>query len=1142
MKKLVRLLLVNWYRLEVESVEINGHTAFIGPNASGKSSLLDAIQTVLVGGDKRQLSLNASAGEKSTRSIRDYCLGVVRDPDNPDISQEFRPREQAITYLVLCFRDEDSLEETSVGLAMHASLDQPQEYIDGRFIAPGLTLQVGDLVERTPQGSLPKPWRQVREELYRRCPAVKVVQQAGEFVRTLCALLSDGRYHLDPDRFLRSFRNAITFAPIRNVSDFVRQFVLEERPIQVRQLQQALKHYRDIRDKTEEARKRESALDGINQCYARADQAERRALSYRWAEQEARFSAGEAEMEPLRQVIDELSRLEGKKTRELDDAKAALEKANRDLIDARTRLEATDTEQTRKRIAADRTLAQQTQISAYQSLTQARHGLAAVQRVLDDGEWLPEELLPALKELAALMAADDELLATLWPEQPERIMAVAERLEPLLVEAQAGLRDKLYALVGRGQELKKELQVLRDRIKRLETGGSDLSKATEILIDLLAVRGIEAVPLCHRVDVTDEHWRDAVERFLGGQREALLVLPDQVREAIRIYRQEGRQKNIHGSRIVNTLKTGEWLDRIEPGSLAEVVSGEDRHARAYINRLAGNVRRVETEDELTRHERAITPDGMLATNGAVLRTQPLEPMLGREARAQSLVSLKKHFQEQAEDMGKAQSEKERLEAFMQNIFDPFLRNVAQLPDLFQLSQERLQQQRKLVELDDEEKRLDMEDYERLKAEAERLAYACKGRGEAIEEIQRQLNQHLIDKDRKQQQLYAKEAESAQIAQGRREVECRPGLDREDAARRLEELDDQQSMSDEAGRQHAVACEAAKRAESAENEMYRLRRAARDTLRDYFSHWPAESAAAFFVQDDYRPLAAWVVRTLAEVKETQLAQYEQQARNALSEAEHAFRADFMGRLKDNLARLEDQLAELRRNLRSRPFHGQYYSFVQKPDPDFEPIIRWVRTWTPEMAGDVGGLFDAANDPNHPHREAIQRIHNLLMEAGEGGVLDARLSDYRYYFGFDVKMADADGGNAEFLSRRLGKGSGGEHQSPFYVAIGAALAAAYRLRRDEDGKVHGGMALAVFDEAFSKLDVQNTSSALGFLDELGLQVILAAPDEKYGLMSEHVDTIVNVYRGGGIVHIDADYLKPAARSLLANDNPLKRPDAA
>jgi hypothetical protein len=39
---------------------------------------------------------------------------------------------------------------------------------------------------------------------------------------------------------------------------------------------------------------------------------------------------------------------------------------------------------------------------------------------------------------------------------------------------------------------------------------------------------------------------------------------------------------------------------------------------------------------------------------------------------------------------------------------------------------------------------------------------------------------------------------------------------------------------------------------------------------------------------------------------------------------------------------------------------------------------------------------------------------------------------------------------------------------------------------------------------------------------------------------VDTIVNVYRDGGSVHIDAEYIKPDARRALASDNPVVRPD--
>lgn len=331
-------------------------------------------------------------------------------------------------------------------------------------------------------------------------------------------------------------------------------------------------------------------------------------------------------------------------------------------------------------------------------------------------------------------------------------------------------------------------------------------------------------------------------------------------------------------------------------------------------------------------------------------------------------------------------------------------------------------------------------------------------------------------------------------------------------------------------------------------MRNARNTAAQQISDYWTSRPQETRPAASAFDDHRPLAAWVVRELTQIRETQLARYVTEAENALCEAEHAFRADFVGKLQENLMRLEDQRQELNRNLRHRPFHGQYYSFVKQPEPDLRQVLDWVQAWSPEQGRDVGGLFDAATDPNHPHREAIRRIRDLLMEAGSAekktGGWDERLADYRQFYHFDVRMSDDSegGGNPELLSRRLSKGSGGEHQSPFYVAIGAALAAAYRIERRQDGRLRGGIALAVFDEAFSKLDLQNTVSALGFLGELGLQVILAAPDKKYGQIAENVDTIVNVYRDGGSVYIDTEYIEPGARRALAADNPVLRPEAS
>lgn len=1151
MKRLVRLLLINWYRLDQVSIDINGHTAFIGPNASGKSSLLDAIQAVLVGGSKQWWSPNASAGEKSTRSLKDYCLGVVRDPDNPELSTEFRPREQALTYLVLVFEDENK-EPISIGLVMHARLEDSQETIEGRFIAPGLDMILSDLVERQGGENVPKPWRRLKEELRNRAgEKFRAHTQVGEYQREVCAVLSDGKRHLDPSRFLRAFKNAITFSPIRNVSDFVRSHILEERPIQVRSLQQALQHYRDIQTRTKEARQREEALSAINVQYQKAEQAEGLGIAWRWVAKEAEFNALDAEIEPLRETIEvtrqQIATLEDRNKL----LKEAWDEADKALSEASEKLAATDVQQKRARIKAERTVAEQRLSNIDDKLKQTRVGLGRVHRLLDNAEHLRSpELIAGLKRLPPLIIQEEGLLSSEWPVAPKEVMEVVAQITPLLQRAATELSEQYDSLVQKEGELKTQNESMRARIQRLESGGSDLQQGTLRLIELLAEHGIEAVPMCDRVDVADEAWRDALEAFLGGHREALLVDPSQVREAIGLYRREGRRLGINGSRIVNTMKTDQWLGRCSTGSLAEMVITDDQHAQAYINLRAGNVTRVDSEDDLLKHDRAITVDGMLATGGSVLRLRPEEAMLGREARKNTLELLQTKYLEQGQAEYAKREEKESVKRVREELVLPLVQHVSSFPNLDELVQERRGQVDEIKRLDqDENSLINDTSYQTLLDNKTKCQERRDSIGQEREEAIQEANAlgRQIDKD--QTKLKQAEERSSDIASQRNEIQAKPGFNAQLASEKLDELSSHEMFSDESVENlRALSAKAMALATSSESKMQNLRAQAHRALSEYWSAWGTENRPLEGSYDDYQPLAAWVLKELTQIRDTQLSQYVKEAENALLQAEHAFRADFVGKLQENLLLLDVQLRELNRNLKNRPFHGQYYKFVKAPESDVKEVLEWVLDWKPEQGGDVGGLFDAADDPNHPHSKAIARVRNLLMEAGGsddkgGGDWESRLADYRNYYHFDVRMSDdKEGkGNPEFLSRRLGKGSGGEHQSPFYVAIGAALAAAYRIERDENGQLRGGMGIAAFDEAFSKLDLQNTVSALGFLDELGLQVLLAAPDEKYGQIAENVDTIVNVYRDGPVVHIDAEYIKPETRKILAADNPVLRPVA-
>jgi len=105
------------------------------------------------------------------------------------------------------------------------------------------------------------------------------------------------------------------------------------------------------------------------------------------------------------------------------------------------------------------------------------------------------------------------------------------------------------------------------------------------------------------------------------------------------------------------------------------------------------------------------------------------------------------------------------------------------------------------------------------------------------------------------------------------------------------------------------------------------------------------------------------------------------------------------------------------------------------------------------------------------------------------------------------------------------------------MAAALGATYRLKEGNDGNPVGGLSLSVFDEAFNKLDSENTVTSLGFMSDLGLQSIIAAPDEKYSLLSSCMDTIINVCRDGRVVDLDVEFPTELGKELLASDHPYK-----
>ena len=76
MKMLTRIRLINWHLFENTTINCQGTTYFIGINGAGKSTILDAVQFALVGG-QRDVRFNQAALSGGKRTLASYVRGEM---------------------------------------------------------------------------------------------------------------------------------------------------------------------------------------------------------------------------------------------------------------------------------------------------------------------------------------------------------------------------------------------------------------------------------------------------------------------------------------------------------------------------------------------------------------------------------------------------------------------------------------------------------------------------------------------------------------------------------------------------------------------------------------------------------------------------------------------------------------------------------------------------------------------------------------------------------------------------------------------------------------------------------------------------------------------------------------------------------
>jgi uncharacterized protein YPO0396 len=1139
--ELRRIILVDWYLFRAQQVDMRGMTAIIGPNGAGKSAIIDAVQTVLTGASMTSIRFNPSAQSnvRSKRTLRDYCLGVVSLDEKGERSEPTRPH--AYTYIVLVFEDLSDGSSVSVGIAFSAAASRSDEVCEARFIAKG-EMTSGDLLASLGDDEVETlQWHAVRTSLRARGIEVDdAFSSATDFVAESLRALSPAGFPLDPRRFQRAFRNALLLKPVDNPTEFVRNYVLDVQPIQVDRLRRSIEHWRFLNLRIEDLKAQSASLAAILRIVGRTIENDRIIAVTNWQIARLEWERFRREARRLEELLTRLS--ENVVNAEVAATSALTRYSTLELNFSRVELsiKSSDGEQLALIYESDRNLALSERTHAMVPVKEIDGLIASIGTAVDRNLLVRrDDLLHGLLSSVVIarsrvnLSEWDKPLPAGWNEAASHLDAALAAVDQSRLDAVRKVFSEAHMTAWSATKtLQDRIEQIDSNLKRMDQGLSPIERGTRALIEQLRSHGIEAEPLCDLVEIKDDKWRMAAEAVLGRSREALIVEPGRAVRALEIFR-EGGEHSYEYAEVINTTKT-EGTRAAEKGSLALVLTTDNKHARAFLNYRLGRLMLVETMDRMVAAENAITPDRMMQGGRTVRRLpMPAYLKLGRASQAQVRQQLVSERDELTLKLADSAREVTRLQdeaRLFDSLFEHFRRTRSAALTCSAAGSALGAFDSKLAEIEK-----NIEDARRNrdpKLIAERDSLESQIKTVAVEKTntQRALNRAQSEKDQAlgSYKTYMQDNRERLIV-----------VRRERAHQLTQAFPKSTAMRDYRPEVRGIATETIPNlvsgfvADSERRSTDRRSSLMREMTNAVGKHGQDFHVSPPFTADEATPAAVeqWATAEKQRLDAHELVQYEDQCRNAASEMTSAFRDDLLHRLDDAFSGIKATLNELNRHLADRQFHGRdYYSFKALEAPTHRDMIDLVNeSRLPDFSLPLFG--DRTQDASTSTMRAVRRIEEILSNPE---AKTDEIEDPRKYFNFELYIKDANGTIRSSLTSRAGTGSGGEGQLPFYIAIGASLAATYQNRRTGES----GLSLAIFDEAFNRLDTKAIGQCSEFMRDLGLQVVLATPDEKRHVFMEVVDTVVNVNRLGNQVMIDTEHLTSKARNELVAADPYRK----
>ncbi|SHK31225.1 ATP-binding protein [Tepidibacter formicigenes] len=1064
MKKLMKMKLINWHYIENETLDIKGSCLITGENGAGKSTILDALQYVLTAGKQR---FNSAANEKGKRDL----IGYVRCKTGKD-SNQYERSGDITSHVALEFYEESKKRYFIIGCVIDSAsnLSTPktlfyrienQKIIDNLFFDNDFPRNINNF-------------------------KINIKNYIHKIHNTNIEARKDYRNRLGAfnDRFFDLLPKALAFRPINNVKDFVYSYLLDKKEVNIENLKENVRSLLEFENVLKEIKKKLNKLENIDSIYNQLNKIEETIKIQDYIIIKAKKEGLELDLINNEKNKKDKEDLNNNYKIKLDELKLNLNKRKSYKDELHTSLLSNDTYRMINNIKKEIEFIKQ-------ELNVKKRKEIEFDKVLKEEFKTAKNLYKKINKFKGLEAFYKYKDITINEENINNFINVINEYElnskiihNEKLNERAEFNQKLKEYKSKLEDIQKDIKILNNKKLVYDENIINLKNAIREEIKRELQKDVEPRPVCELLQVKDERWQNAVEGYLNTQRFNLIVDSEYFDISLRIYENVKNKLKIHGVGLINTQKL-ENYEKCSEESLAHMVTSKNKYAKNYINMILGKVTMCENVDELKKYNISITPTCMVYQNYTARQINPKvynKPYIGIDAYKKQLELKEEEKRECILKINEIETEIKKLDETI-SLFQKM--RLSYIKENSYIKLEVVNKQKELNNLNEELKSIDTSTIIQIQfklkevekeintMEEQKENYIEKAKESEIEikHIEKEIDnlKYKINEE----ENYLKEYEQNNIE-----------IINKAQQRYLEIIKDKNPhLVYENYNKSKVGFITQKN-----NKLDELKKA-QGEYNNLFHFGGAEGIEGM---DEF-------YSEYKRLKDSQIIEYEEKLKTAKKNTEIEFKDHFISKLQENIRLAQKEFRKINEALKGIKFGRDEYKFKCFPSKGNEKFYNMIMD---DM--NIGGEFTLfSNSFEQTHKEAMEELFDMIVIDNEqANAALEKYTDYRTYMDYDIKIYHEDNTTSSF-SKVCREKSGGETQTPYYVAIAASFVQMYSSDDYRDS-----IGIILFDEAFDKMDENRIESMMTFLNKLNLQIILAAPPQKIELISPYVKTTLLV----------------------------------